>query len=158
MIHELLNGLSAPEIEQVLALGHTTTVPGGGSLFRLGDPAEGLFLIARGRVRLTLPMRVRGREEEVLIEEKSQGETVGWSAMIPPYRFTLSATVPLETEVVELPRAALQNHFEAKPEIGYKICLNLAVIVGHRLQLLQTMWLRATERTVELRSAGVKDG
>jgi len=128
-------------------------VPSGASLFRLGDPAECLFLTESGRIRLTLPMQVRGREEDVLIEEKLPGQTVGWSALIPPYRFTLTATAALETEVIALSREALRSYFESEPSAGYKIGLNLAIVVGRRLQLVQAMWLREVQRTVELRSA-----
>ncbi len=152
MDHELLNGLSPVEVDQVLGLGTRITVPGGGSLFRLGDPADRIFLTVRGRIRLTLPMQIRGREEEILIEEKSPGQTVGWSALIPPHRFTLSARAPLETEVIALSREALQAYFETSPAIAYKISFNLATVVGHRLQLVQAMWLREMQRTIELRS------
>jgi len=153
MTHELLNGLSSAEMEQVLGLGTRLTVPSGTSLFHLGDPADRLFLTERGRIRLTLPMQVRGKEEEILVEERSPGQIVGWSALIPPYRFTLTATAPLETEVIALPRETLVDYFAAHPAAGYKIALNLAVVIGHRLHLFQTMWLREMQRNVEARSA-----
>lgn len=155
MAYELLNGLSPAEVDQVLALGTRVTVPSGGSLFRLGDPADRLFLTERGRIRLTFPMLVRGREEDILIEEKSPGETIGWSALVPPHRFTLSATAPLETEVIALPREPLCAYCESSPSVGYKIGLNLAILIGQRLQLVQAMWLREMQRTVELRAASV---
>ena len=157
MEHELLHGLSSAEREQVLALGEKITVPSGGSLFRLGDPADHLFLTERGRIRLTLPMMVRSREQDILIEERSPGETVGWSALVPPYRFTLSATAPLETEVIALPREALLAFCDSSPAVGYRIGMNLAILVGQRLQLVQAMWLREMQRTVEQRAAGVGD-
>ena len=97
MAHELLNGLSSAEVEQVLEIGTRMSVPRGTSLFRLGDPADRLFLNQRGRIRLTLPIQIRGHEEEILVEERSPGQTVGWSALIPPYRFTLTATATLDT-------------------------------------------------------------
>ena len=154
MTHELLNGLSPVQAEQVLELGTKLIVPSGASLFRLGDPADRLFLIKRGRIRLTLPMQVRGREEDIFVEERSPGQTVGWSALIPPYRFTLTATAPLfEAEVIALSQEALRQYFAANPAAGHKIALNLAVVIGHRLQLFQTMWLREVQRTVEVRSA-----
>lgn len=155
MVYELLSGLSPAEVDQVLALGTRVTVPSGGSLFRLGDPADRLFLTERGRIRLTLPMLVRGREEDILIEEKSPGETVGWSALVPPYRFTLSATTPLDTEVIALTREELCAFCDSSLAVGYKIGMNLAILVGQRLQLVQTMWLREMQRTVELKAAGV---
>lgn len=154
MAHELLNGLSSAEVKQVLELGTRLIVPSGTSLFQLGDAADRLFLIERGRIRLTLPMQVRGREQDIFVEERSPGQAVGWSALIPPYQFTLTATASLlDAEVIALPREPLLKHFAANPAAGYKIALNLAVVIGHRLQLFQTMWLREVQRTVEVRSA-----
>jgi len=154
MAHELLNGLSSAEVKQVLDLGTRLIVPSGTSLFQLGDEADRLFVVERGRIKLTLPMRVRGREEDVFVEERGPGQTVGWSALIPPYRFTLAATGALhEAEVITLPRESLLKYFAANPVAGHKIAVNLAVVVGHRLQLFQTMWLREMQRTVEVRSA-----
>jgi CRP-like cAMP-binding protein len=150
---ELLKDLTAEEVERILALGTRIAVPSGTSLFRLGDPAERLFLIERGQIRLTLPMRVRGREEDVVVEERTAGQTVGWSALIPPHRFTLAATAPLETEVIAMPGEELRKYLATNPTLGYKITLNLAIVIGHRLQLFQTMWLREMQRTVEKHSA-----
>ena len=153
MVHKLLNGLSAAEADQVLALGSREIVANGSSLFRLGDRAQRLYLIERGRIRLSFPMLVRGHEEDVFFEEKTPGDTVGWSAMVPPYRLTLSASAPLETEVIALSREPLNDFFKRSPEIGRKIGLNLAILVGQRLQLVQAMWMREIQRAVELRSA-----
>jgi CRP-like cAMP-binding protein len=154
MTHELLNGLSSTEAQEVLGLGTRLIVPSGVLLFRLGDPADRLFLTERGQIKLTLPMRLRGREEDIFVEERSPGQTVGWSALIPPYRFTLTATAALfEAEVIALPREPLLQYFAAHPAAGYKLALNLAVVIGHRLQLFQTMWLREMQRTVEVHSA-----
>jgi CRP/FNR family transcriptional regulator, cyclic AMP receptor protein len=119
MTHELLDGLSSDETEQVLALGTRLIVPSGNELFRLGDPADRLFLTESGRIRLTLPMQVRGREEDIFVEERSPGQTVGWSALIPPYRFTLTATAPLlDAAVIALPREALREYLAANPAAG----------------------------------------
>jgi len=152
MEQKLLNGLSPAESAEVLALGTRLTVRSGGSLFRLGDAADRVFLIERGRICLSFPMLVRGQQEDILFEEKAPGETVGWSAMVPPYRFTLSAIAPLETELIALPREALTAYCERAPEIGRRISLNLAILVGQRLQLVQAMWMREIQRTVESRS------
>jgi CRP-like cAMP-binding protein len=150
---DLFKGLDADEIEQALAFGTRITLSSGAELFRLGEEADRLFVIARGRIRLSLPMVVRGHEEAVLVEERIPGQTVGWSALIPPYRFTLTGTAPLETEVIALSREALRAHFEAHPSIGYAVTLNLAAVIGQRLELFQTMWMREMQRTVELRCA-----
>lgn len=150
---DLLRGLSARDAAQIIALGSRITLSSGKRLFALGESADRLFIVERGRIKLTLPMQVRGQEEQVAVEERSPGETVGWSALIPPYRFTLAAIAPLETDVLALSRDALHDYFEAHPEVGYSVSLNLAAVIGQRLQLFQTMWLREMQRTVELRCA-----
>ena len=150
---DLLKGLPPAEAERVLALGKRTLLTTGAELFHLGDAADSIYLIRRGRLRLTLPMQVRSREEDIMVEERSSGQTVGWSALIPPYRFTLTAAAPLETEVIALSREALNTYLAAHPDTGYAVLLNLASVIGQRLQLFQAMWLREVQRMVELRCA-----
>src|SRR5579872_2976728 len=84
---DLLKGLAAVEAERVLALGRRVVLTTGAELFHLGDVADSIYVVTRGKVRLTLPMQVRSKEENVLVEERSSGQSVGWSAMTPPYRF-----------------------------------------------------------------------
>src|ERR1017187_5232928 len=150
---DLIKGLAPEEIERVLALGKRLLLTTGAELFHLGDAAECIYLVARGRLRLTLPMQVRSHEEDILVEERTSGQTVGWSALIPPYRFTLTASAALETEVMALSREALNGYFGAHPETGYAVSLNLSSVIGHRLQLFQAMWLREIQRMVEMRCA-----
>lgn len=150
---DLLMGLSPEDAREVLALGKRLLLSSGAELFRLGQDADALHVIQRGRLKLTLPMQVRGHDEQVLVEERMPGQTVGWSALIPPHRFTMTATAPLETEVIALSREALLAHFAAHPEVAHAISLNLASVIGQRLQLFQAMWLREMQRTVELRYA-----
>jgi CRP/FNR family transcriptional regulator, cyclic AMP receptor protein len=152
-IPDLLKGLAKEVVDETLALGSRIFLNGGDELFALGAEADCLYLVTRGRINLTLPMQVRGRDQDVLVEERVPGQTVGWSALIPPYRFTLRATAPLATEVIALPRGALCDHFLRHPDVGYMVTLNLAAVIGQRLQLFQAMWLREMERMVELRCA-----
>lgn len=150
---DFLQGLAPDEVAAVLALGSRTTLPGGTAVFQLGAEAGSLFLVERGRVDLTLPIQVGGRHEELLVEERQPGQMVGWSALIPPHRFTLNAVAPLETELIAFPRAALLAHFAARPAVGYAVMAGVSAIIGHRLQVLQAMWLREMQRGVALRSA-----
>ena len=89
----------------------------------------------------------------VLIEERAPGQPFGWSALIPPHRFTLKATAPLDTEVLAIPRTTLLQYFETHPDIGYIVTQNVAEVMGRRLQVFQAMWLREMQRVVELRTS-----
>jgi CRP-like cAMP-binding protein len=150
---DLFKGLTPSEAECLLALGKRMVLTSGAELFHLGDTADSIFLVARGRIRLTLPMQVRSRDENVFVEERSSGQTVGWSALIPPHCFTLTASAAIETEVNALPREVLKAYFATHPETGYAVSLNLSTVIGQRLQLFQAMWLREVQRMVESRCA-----
>jgi len=146
---ELLASLTGDEAAEVLALGSRVQLASGAELFSLGAAADHLYVVERGRISLTLPMQVQGREQDVQVEERLPGQTVGWSGLIPPYRFTLKGTALLETEVIALSRSALLDHFARHPFVGYAITRNLAAVIGQRLQVFQAMWLREMQRTVE---------
>jgi CRP-like cAMP-binding protein len=145
---DLLAGLSDADAAALQAIGKPITLAAGGVLFRLGTEAESVYLIRRGRIALTMPMDVGGRAQEILIEEHAPGQTLGWSALIPPHRFTLNATAPLETEVVAFRRTDLLRHFETHPEAGRIVSMNVARLVGQRLHVFQAMWLREMQRAV----------
>ncbi len=150
---DLLAGLSHDEAEAVLALATRVSLASSEVLFRMGGDASMLYVVERGRIALTLPMQVCGRQEDVLVEERAPGQTVGWSALIPPYRFTLNASAPLETEVLAFTRSSLLDHFGREPVVGYIVTRNVASVIGQRLQVFQAMWLREMQRVVELRCA-----
>ena len=148
---DLLRGLSDQEAAGFMALGVSTSLASGQTLFRLGAEADRAYLVVRGRIALTLPIQIRSVEEDVLVEEKMPGETVGWSGLVPPHRFTLNATAPIASELVGFSRAAVLDHFTTHPGVGHAVTRNLATVIGHRLQVFQTMWLREMQRAVDHR-------
>jgi len=147
---ELFDGVSPEATADILALGTARAVARDEVIFDLGADAASLFVVQRGRVALTLPMNIRGQDQDVLLEERGPGQTIGWSALIPPHRFTLKATAPMPTEVLAVPRDGLTRYMVEHPSTGYRIACNVAAIVGQRFQVFQAMWLREMERVVKL--------
>jgi glutaminase len=147
---DLLAGLDDREAADVLALGVPVSLAAGDVLFRLGSAAGSLYLIKSGLVTLSMPMQVGGRDEDVRIEERLPGQTLGWSTLIPPHRFTLTATAPVVSELLAFQRHALLHHFEVRPAVGYVVSRNVAALVGHRLQVFQAMWLRQMQQMVNI--------
>jgi CRP-like cAMP-binding protein len=146
---DLLNGLSEEDAARFLALGTPASLASGQTLFRLGADADKAYLVTRGRIALTLPLQIRGKEEEFLVEETLPGETVGWSAFVLPHRFTLNAAAAIDSELLGFPRTSVLEHLAAHPVVGHTVTRNLAAVIGHRLQVFQTMWLREMQRVVE---------
>jgi CRP-like cAMP-binding protein len=145
---DLLAGLDDPETADILALGVPVTLAAGEVLFRLGAEATSLYVIQSGLVTLTMPMQVGGRDEDVRIEERLPGQTLGWSTLIPPHRFTLTARAAVASELLAFPRGKLLTHLESRPLAGSIVWQNVAALVGQRLQVFQAMWLRQMQHMV----------
>jgi CRP/FNR family cyclic AMP-dependent transcriptional regulator len=147
---ELFTGLSDADVAALTAVASRITLEAGGVLFRIGNEATNLYLIEDGQIELTMPIQVAGREEDVRIEERRTGQTLGWSTLVPPHRFTLNAQAPVTTGLLAFPRESLLDYFAARPDVGYVVLRNVAAIVGQRLQVFQAMWLRQMQHMVNL--------
>jgi CRP/FNR family cyclic AMP-dependent transcriptional regulator len=150
---DLLLGIPDDAVEEITGLGSLVTLSKGDVLFDLGDFADKLYVLRAGGVALSLPMTVRGTPRDILVEERAPGQAIGWSALVPPHRFTLKATASIDSEVLTLPRDPLLEYLGEHPETGYTLTRNVATVVGHRLQVLQAMWLREVQRVVDLKHA-----
>lgn len=127
------------------------TCKGDEPLFSQGEEARALMIIASGKIELEVPVSIFGELKNLAFETKGRGDVVGWSALVPPYRFTLSGRASDGTSVVAFPRADLIALFESDPGLGFRLMRNIASIVAHRLQHTQVMWAREIQRALDER-------
>lgn len=149
--YELLHGLEPEQVKRVLARAKTLAVGSGQPLFQLGEPATEVFLVKTGLVGLSLPLQIQGAERNVSVREQGPGETVGWSALVAPERYTLSARAVTDSELLTLTRSEMQELFNEDQSIGLCMMRNLAELVALRLHKLQAMWLRELQRGLDVR-------
>ena len=145
---ELFQGLSTDGVGRLLAIGRRRRLDAGQYLFLLGDSAEHLFVVVKGKVDLCLPVALRGVVKDVSVESLGPGKFLGWSAVVQPYRFTLSARAVEPSEVIGFPRAELLEVFASAPETGYRFFTKLSELVGIRLHTFQALWVRELQRAL----------
>lgn len=145
---ELFRGLSEAQVTRLLTIARPRSLRPGEYLFLLGDHADTLFVVRRGRIDLCFPFSFRGAMRDISFESKAPGTALGWSALVEPYRFTLSARAGEASEVVGFARHDLLTAFEAEPQIGYTFHRRLAEMIGHRLLNIQALWARELQRAV----------
>jgi len=146
--NELCAGLTEGQVAAVVALGVAMAVEPGSRVFMLGQEAQNLFLIERGMLALSLPLSVRGETREITVQECSAGALVGWSALVPPHRYTLSAQAGRDVRLVRYARSDLDRLFIADPRLNAVVMKNLARVIAERLTQLQAMLLRDLQRRV----------
>jgi CRP/FNR family transcriptional regulator, cyclic AMP receptor protein len=140
--------LQDTEAERLLAVARSQQCHKGECLFLLGDHADRLYVVLKGKVELTFPLSFGGIVRDVPVESKTPGGALGWSALVKPHRFTLSARGVETSELATFPRQDLLRVFEADPRIGYVVMRHIAEVVGRRLLQVQALWARELQRAV----------
>jgi CRP/FNR family transcriptional regulator, cyclic AMP receptor protein len=144
-----VEGLTPEQRARLQALARPVTLPAGECLFRLGDEAAKLFVVKTGIVELSLQVPVGGVARRVVVEEASPGETLGWSALVPPHKYTADASAAVDSTLWAWRRDALLAACQADPEAGNALLLSLLTTVGRRLHTLHAMWARELKRNLE---------
>jgi len=140
--------LQDTQVTQLLAVARSQQCRQGECLFLLGDHADRLYVVLSGRVELTFPLSFGGAVRDVPVESKTPGGALGWSALVKPHRFTLSARAVETSELAAFLRPDLLRVFEAEPRIGYVVMQHIAEVVGRRLLQVQALWARELQRAV----------
>ena len=100
-------------------------------LFHEGDPANQLYLIRAGRVALEIKAPGRGA---LTFATLGEGEIVGVSWLVPPYRWAYDARALETTRAISLDAACLRAKCEADHDLGYEMMKRFTPILIQRLQ------------------------
>ena len=117
--------------ELVAGCGRNVRLEAGERLFREGEQADTFYVLRHGAVALEL--RVAGRRPLVL-ETLHDGDVVGWSWLVPPYRWAFDARVTEPTAAVALDGACLRGKAQADAELGHALHAAFTPVIVERLQ------------------------
>jgi CRP-like cAMP-binding protein len=145
----LFEGLHDAEAARLLEIARPRECSKTECLFLLGDHADRLYVVLSGAVELNFPVTFGSTVRDVPLEVRTQGSALGWSALVKPYRFTLSARATEPTDLVTFLRQDLLRVFEEEPRAGYVVMRHVGEIVGRRLLQVQALWARELQRVVE---------
>ena len=116
------------------------TFAAGELIFREGDEGDSLFVLVKGRVRLTLTGGVNGEEVEQHLSTLCPGTTMGEMALLD--RNPRSADAFAETDLVcfELDRAALARLQNEHPAVALKLLTGVSAEISARLRLANAQY------------------
>ena len=103
----------------------------GAYLMGEGEPADTFYVIREGDVALEIYVPQRGA---VTVQSLHDGDLLGWSWLVPPYRVAFDARAVTETHTIEFDAACLRGKSEADPALGYDLLRLFAGVVVQRLQ------------------------
>jgi CRP-like cAMP-binding protein len=130
----IFDGLEDEHLRLIAGCASNTAFHAGDRLFTTGDPADVFYLVRHGIVALDTFMPVRGH---LTIETAGPGELVGWSWLIPPYRWHFTGRAVDPVRAVRFDGACLRRKAEEDPELGYALTTRFAQMLVARLRATQ---------------------
>ena len=128
--HPFFGGLDPRYIQLAVGCAANVRFNAGEVVFREGDEANNFYLIREGKVALEVFVPGHG---SLTIQTLHDGEILGWSWLIPPYRSRFDARAAQATRAIAFDGKCLREKCEEDHDMGYELLKRLASILGERL-------------------------
>ena len=127
--HPFFAGLDDEAIALVTGCAVNAHLRPGEYLFHEGQSADTFYVVRHGRVAI----QMRLPTEAAVLDSAREGDVVGWSWLVPPYRWTFDAVATEETSLVSIDGACLRGKCESDPALGYALLQRVVQVMSTRL-------------------------
>jgi CRP/FNR family transcriptional regulator, cyclic AMP receptor protein len=129
--HQFFAGLGASAIQLIAGCASNVRFASGDEIFSEGEAASRFFLIRHGRVALHVHSPARG---PLIIDTMDEGEVLGWSWLVPPYRYFGDARAVTPVSATALDGTCLRGKCDADPELDYQLLKRVTAVMYQRLE------------------------
>jgi toluene monooxygenase system ferredoxin subunit len=128
---ELFKGLPRDTLARLQALCKSETHPEGSTLYRVGDPAEDLYILESGRVEFLIGRDERTTPAGFVLRT---GEVFGWAALMDGQPSRIARATCLEkSSVLRMNGREVLKVLESDPASGYLVMRRLAELITRYL-------------------------
>lgn len=129
--HPFFAGLDPRYLQIIAGCATNVVFEAGQMIFREGEPANCFYLVRLGRVALEVHAAGVGT---ITIQTLDSGDILGWSWLVPPYRWHFDARAVELTRAIALDGECLRHKCEQDHSLGYELLKRFAEIITQRLQ------------------------
>lgn len=143
--HPFFYGMEPAHLDVIAACATPADFAVGETIFASGAPADACYVIVEGDVALELVAPGRGPH---VIQTLHNGDVLGWSWLVEPYRWAFDAQALTEVRAVRFDAQCLRQAKERDPAFGYELLRRFVVVIVDRMQAarLQLMDIYGTPR------------
>ena len=123
--------LDTDVLAAIAGCGHPTHIPEAAYLFQQGEPADAFYAVRQGRVAIEVHDPRFGR---IVIDTVEAGDVVGWSWLVPPYRWLFDARAVTAIDEVQFDAQCLRQKCDVDPTFGYALLQRVIHVMHERLQ------------------------
>lgn len=99
-------------------------------IFHQDRPANEFFVVLDGEAQIEVPALYG---PPVSIQTLGENTVLGWSWLIPPFRWTFDARAEKPTRVIAIDGDALRRKCDEDPRFGYELMKRFAAMMSERL-------------------------
>jgi CRP-like cAMP-binding protein len=128
--HPFFKDMAAAYRALIAACGRNVHFDAGQFICRAGDPANQFFAIRQGCVSIEIHAPERGPQ---ILQTLEAEDIVGWSWLIPPYRWTFDVRAIKPVRAISFDAECLRAKCERDPAMGYDFVKRFAQVFIERL-------------------------
>ncbi|HUI43971.1 MAG TPA: cyclic nucleotide-binding domain-containing protein [Terriglobia bacterium] len=129
--HPFFQGMKREHLDLVVGCAANVRFDAGQFILREGEEANEFYLIRHGQVALEVFAPERG---SITIQTLGEGEILGWSWLVPPYRWKFDARAVELTRAIALDGKCLREKSENDCALGYELLKRFSQVMVEHLQ------------------------
>lgn len=128
--HPFFEGLADDHLATVADCANEARFAVGEPIFHEGEAADRFYVIRSGRVTVEV---FRLDQGPIVVQELASGDLLGWSWLVPPYRWRFDARAREETLAYAIDGCSLRARCDQDPSLGYALLRRIAAAMERRL-------------------------
>jgi len=129
--HPFFRDLDQEYLDFIVGCASNVVFKEGEIIMREQEPADKFFLIREGLVAIDIPI---SEVRVITIQTIGDGDIVGWSWLIPPYKYRFNCRIVKDTRAIVLDGKCLREKCEKNHNMGYELLKRLASVFTDRLE------------------------
>ena len=128
--HPFFAGLDQEAIAIVAGCAQNVHLRPGEYAFRTGESADTFYVVRHGLVAIEVHPP---NGDTLVIDTVGDDDVLGWSWLVPPYRWMFDARAVDETSAVAFDGLCLRGKCDADPKLGYALLQRVSQVMYDRL-------------------------
>jgi len=129
--HPFLKELEPRHLKILIGCASNVRFNAGQILFHEGEEANQFYMIRQGKVAIEILAPELG---PITVQTVGEGDVLGWSWLIPPYRWRFGARAVELTRAITLDGKCLRQKSEEDHDLGYELLKRFSGIIVERLE------------------------
>jgi CRP/FNR family transcriptional regulator, cyclic AMP receptor protein len=127
--HPFFKDLDQKHLDIIVGCASNVRFKEGEVILKEEESADKFYLIREGKVAIYI-----AKPRSITIQTIHAGDILGWSWLIPPYRYRFSARSVGDTRAVALDGKCLRGKCEENHELGYNLLKRIINVLTERLE------------------------